>query len=119
MSLRILASTAVFAFALSACTTTTTGPRSPIEARWVGQSAGAFFARYSPPLSDTAEGASTVYNWRGGYNRIKLQNGRTANVSCAGQITVDDNYVIRKIRITADRPGANGPSYCEELLTEG
>src|SRR5690606_28432639 len=114
----ILASTVVLAAALSACTTTS-APKNPIEARWLGQSAGAFFAKYSPPLSDTQEGASTLYNWRGGYNRIKLQNGRTANVSCAGQITVDDNYVIRKIRITADRPGAKGPSYCEELLTEG
>ncbi|MCJ8517453.1 hypothetical protein ABID21_000216 [Pseudorhizobium tarimense] len=117
MSLRTIASTAAFAVLLSACTTTS-APSNPIEARWVGQSAGAFFARYSPPMSDTPAGSTTLYNWRGGYQRIKLQNGRTANVSCAAQITVDEDYVIRKIRITADRQGAKGQSYCEELLTE-
>lgn len=116
MSLRIIASTAVLAIALSACTTTS-APANPIEARWLGQSAGKFFAAYSPPLSDTPAGATTLYNWRGGYNRIKLENGRTANVSCAAQLTVDASYTIRAIRITSDRPGARGPSYCEELLT--
>ncbi|HEV7436541.1 MAG TPA: hypothetical protein VGO22_16995 [Pseudorhizobium sp.] len=118
MNLRIIQATATLAVALSACTTTGM-PANPIEARWVGQSAGIFFARYSPPLSDTPAGATTLYNWRGGYQRIKLQNGRTANVSCAAQLTVDEDYVIRKIRITADRQGANGPSYCEELLAGG
>tara|TARA_R110002020_G_scaffold8966_5_gene35952 strand:- start:1146 stop:1502 length:357 start_codon:yes stop_codon:yes gene_type:complete len=116
MSLRIIASTAVFAIALSACTTTS-APATPIEARWVGQSAGKYFAAYGPPISDTPVGATTLYNWRGGYNRIKLANGRTANVSCAAQLTVDADYAIRDIRITADRQGATGPSYCEELLT--
>ena len=117
MNRRIITSTAIFAILLSACTTTGT-PANPIEARWVGQSAGKFFARYSPPLSDTQAGSTTLYNWRGGYKRIKQQNGRSASVSCAAQITVDAAYNIRDIRITADRPGANGPSYCEELLTE-
>ena len=117
MSLRIIASTAALAIFLSACTTTS-APSSPIEVRWIGQSAGAFFARYSPPISDTPAGSDTLYNWRGGYQRIKLQNGRTANVSCAAQLTVDESYIIRKIRITADRLGAKGPSYCEELLTQ-
>ncbi|MGW9231374.1 hypothetical protein ACWGPT_10960 [Pseudorhizobium sp. NPDC055634] len=117
MNRRIIASTAVIAIVLSACTTTR-APANPIEARWLGQSAGKFFARYSPPLSDTATGSTTLYNWRGGYQRIKLQNGRTANVSCAAQITVDADYNIRAIRITADRQGATGPSYCQELLTQ-
>jgi hypothetical protein len=117
MSRRIVASAALFAIALSACTTTG-APANPIEARWVGQSAGKFFAKYSPPISDTPSGSVTLYNWRGGYKRIKQQNGRTASVSCAAQLTVDANYNIRDIRITADRAGANGPSYCEELLTE-
>lgn len=116
MNLRIIATTAILAAVLTACTTTS-GPANPIEARWVGQSAGKFFAAYSPPLSDTPAGSDTLYNWRGGYNRIKLQNGRTANVSCAAQLTVDADYTIRKIRITSDRHGARGPSYCEELLT--
>ena len=117
MNRRIIASTAVIAIMLSACTTTR-APANPIEARWLGQSAGKFFARYSPPLSDMATGSTTLYNWRGGYQRIKLQNGRTANVSCAAQITVDADYNIRAIRITADRQGATGPSYCQELLTQ-
>ncbi len=116
MNRRVIASTALFALGLTACTTAGVGA-SPIEARWVGHSAGEFFAKYSPPLSDSADGSSTVYNWRGGYNRIKLQNGSTASVSCSAKITVSDNYTIRSISIVSDRPGATGPSYCTELLT--
>src|SRR5690606_36587304 len=117
MNRRIIASTAIFAILLSTCTTTG-APANPIEARWLGQSAGKVFAKYGPPLNDTQAGSTTLYNWRGGYNRIKQQNGRTGSVSCAAQITVDPNYNIRDIRITSDRQGAKGPSYCEELLTE-
>lgn len=115
MSRRVLASTALFALALSACTTAGVAS-NPIETRWVGHSAGEFFAKFGPPLSDSDEGSMTVYNWRGGYNRIKQQNGRTASVSCSAKITVSENYVIRDIAIVSDRPGANGPSYCTELL---
>lgn len=115
MNHRIIASSAVFVLALCACTTTG-GPANPIEARWVGQSAGKFFALHSPPVSDASAGANTVYSWRGGYRKIKTQDGRMANVSCSAQITVDRDYVIRNIRITSDRPGARGASYCAELL---
>ncbi len=116
MKRRVIATTAILAIALSACTTVTVS-QSPISQRWVGRSAGEFFAKYSPPLSDAQDGSSTIYNWRGGYTRVKLGNGKTASVSCSAKITVNEDYVIRDITITADRPGANGPSYCEELLT--
>lgn len=115
MSCRFIASTALFALSLSACTTARVA-NNPIENRWVGRSAGEFFAKFSPPLSDSQEGSSTIYNWRGGYNRIKLQNGRTASVSCSAKITVSGDYTIRDLTIVSDRPGANGPSYCTELL---
>lgn len=112
---RIFLSTALCAIALSACTTTGVAS-DPINAYWNGRSAGEFFAKYSPPLSDSDAGNATIYNWRGGYNRIKQQNGRTGSVSCAAKITVSSSYAIRKIEIVSDRPGANGPSYCTELL---
>lgn len=115
MSRRVIASVALFALGLTACTTAGISS-SPAASYWVGRSAGEFFAKFSPPISDTTEGSSTVYNWRGGYNRIKLQNGSTASVSCSAKITVSDSYVIRSISIVSDRPGANGPSYCAELL---
>jgi predicted small secreted protein len=112
---RLIAATALFAFTLAGCTTVSVAA-NPISKTWVGRSAGEFFAKYNPPLSDTDSGSSTIYNWRGGYKRIKLQTGRSASVSCSAKLTVSDSYVIRDITITADRPGANGPSYCEELL---
>ncbi len=112
---RIIAPIAVLALALSACTTAHVAT-NPIDARWVGRSAGEFFARFGPPMSDSGEGSATVYNWRGGYKRIKQQNGRSSSVSCAAKITVSESYVIRGITIVADRPGASGPSYCTELL---
>jgi hypothetical protein len=101
---------------LSACTSTTGIATNPIEARWIGKSAGTFFARYAPPYSDTQSGSQTVYNWRGGFNRIKTAQGRTISVSCSAQITANADYRIQSIRIVADRPGATGPSYCTELL---
>jgi hypothetical protein len=115
MKRRVIATTAILSLALSACTTVTVA-QSPISQRWVGRSAGEFFAKYSPPLSDTQDGSRTVYNWRGGYSRIKLANGKSASVSCSAKITVNEDYVIRDITIVGDRPGAKGPSYCEELL---
>ena len=117
MSRRAAASAILLAIALSACTTTKGVASNPIEARWVGRSAGEFFAKFSPPLSDVDDGSNTVYNWRGGYNRIKQQNGRSVSVSCSAKITVSSSYTIRDIDIVSDRPGANGPSYCTELLT--
>lgn len=112
----------IVALALSACASTSTpgGGRSSndaIDTRWVGRSAGEFFARFSPPISDSGDGATTIYNWRGGYDRIRQQSGRTARVSCSAKITVSADYKIRDITVVSDRPGANGPSYCTELLT--
>ena len=110
---------AAMAGVLSACTTASlTPPTSPIEVRWKGKSAGAFFARYSPPYSDVTSSSQTVYNWRGGFKRIKTQSGGSANVSCSAQITVDTEYRITSIQVVGDRPGAKGPSYCTELLTQ-
>ena len=113
---RAIASIGLFTLALSACTTMDAAT-NPIQARWVGHSAGEFFAKFSPPISDSQDGSSTIYNWRGGYNRIKLQNGRTVSVSCSAKITVSGDYTIRNITIVSDRSGANGTSYCTELLT--
>ena len=115
MKRRVIATTAILSLALSACTTVTVA-QSPISQRWVGHSAGEFFAKYSPPLSDAPDGSNTVYNWRGGYSRIKLPNGKSTSVSCSAKITVNQDYVIRNITIVGDRPGTNGPSYCTELL---
>jgi hypothetical protein len=116
MNRRVIVSTAIFAFALSACTTVSIA-ESPIASRWVGHSAGEFFAKYNPPLSDTTNGSTTVYSWRGGYTRIKRDKGGSASVSCSAKITVSDSYVIRDITLVGDHPGANGPSYCTDLLT--
>jgi hypothetical protein len=116
MSRSLIASTTILAFALSACTTVSIA-ESTINARWVGHSAGEFFAKYNPPLSDTDSGSSTIYNWRGGYSRIKTKEGRSVSVSCTAKITVSENYTIRDITVVGDRPGAGGASYCEELLT--
>jgi hypothetical protein len=120
------------ALALSACTTTSISPKSPIEARWNGQSAGVFFAKFGPPLSDVSSGSDTVFSWRGGYKtaRIPAQYAegadgkrgkqtaaaRTAYLSCTVQLTVSSDYTIRSIRTVSDRPGVNGPSYCAEFL---
>ncbi|AYC99979.1 hypothetical protein [Neorhizobium sp. NCHU2750] len=117
MSRRLIASTTLLALtaALASCTTVSIAD-NPINKRWVGRPAGEFFAKYNPPIEDTASGSDTIFSWRGGYKRIKLQNGSNASVSCSAKLTVSDSYVIRDITITSDRPGATGPSYCEELL---
>lgn len=123
------------ALALSACTTSTPisiAAKSPVETRWVGQSAGVFFAKFGPPLSDTQSGSDTVFNWRGGYKTAKVPAqyakgsdgkpgkqtapARTAYLSCTIQLTVSGDYKIRSIRTVSDRPGVNGPSYCAEFL---
>lgn len=110
-----IASAALLTLALTGCTTASVSG-NPINAYWSGRSAGEFFAKFSPPISDASEGSSTVYNWRGGYNRIKNQDGRTSSVSCSAKITVSSSYTIRDITVVSDRPGASGPSYCQELL---
>ncbi len=122
------------AMALSACTTTgpSLSPKSAVETRWVGQSAGVFFAKFGPPLSDVDTGSTTTFNWRGGYKTAKIPakfeegrdgkrgrqtaSARTSYLSCTVQIVVDSDYKIRSIRPVSDRPGVNGPSYCAEFL---
>lgn len=121
------------AVALTACTTTSLPATNPIESRWKGQSAGVFFAKYGPPISDTASGSETLYTWRGGYKNTRvpakyeqdkdgkrgkqIAAARTVYLSCTVQITASEDYRIRSIRTVADRPGVNGPSYCAEFLT--
>jgi len=131
MRLRI-ALLAGLSIALSACTTTPSiATKSPVETRWVGQSAGIFFAKFGPPLSDVSNGSSTTYTWRGGYKKAKIpakyeekdgkrgrqiSPARSASLSCTVQLTVDSSYKISSIRTVSDRPGVNGPSYCAEFL---
>jgi hypothetical protein len=115
------------------CTTTGGMPKNEIEARWNGQPAGAFFAKFGPPVSDAASGSSTLYTWRGG-NKTRvvpatyedLGNGkrgklltraRTEYLRCEVQLTVSSDYVIRGVRTVVDRPVTNGgKSYCAEFL---
>ncbi|MES5097355.1 hypothetical protein ABUK73_03910 [Agrobacterium sp. BA1120] len=122
------------AIALSACTTTTPSlaPKSAVETRWVGQSAGVFFAKFGPPLSDVDSGSTTTYNWRGGYKTTTIpakydetkdgkrgrqtSSARKVYLSCTVQLVVGSDYNIRSIRTVSDRPGVNGPSYCAEFL---
>lgn len=125
--------TAGVCLALAACTTTGGEAGNDAEARWNGQQAGAFFAKFGPPISDSVEGNNTLYTWRGGYqNRLvpavyeELPGGkrgklktpaRRQNVSCSVQLRVSQDYVIRSVRIISDRPGiAPGKTYCEEFL---
>ena len=131
MQLRSIA-LAGLAVALTACTTTPIAARNPIEAEWLGKEAGRFFAKFGPPLSDAPGQGGTLYSWRGGYKQIRvaaryeegkdgkrgrqISPARVTSVSCSAQLTVSDDYKIRAIRIVSDRPGANGPSYCQELL---
>ncbi|KQW31318.1 hypothetical protein ASE36_03380 [Rhizobium sp. Root274] len=124
----------VAAFGLAAAGCTTTGvAKNLVEARWNGQQAGAFFARFGPPVSDAAAGNSTLYTWRGG-NRTRvipatyedlgggkkgklLTPARTQYLRCEVQLTVSSDYVIRSIRTVVDRPGVDGgSSYCAEFL---
>jgi hypothetical protein len=94
-----LALLALSAAALSACTTAGV-PSNPLEARWNGKSAGAFFAAYGPPVSDTAgAGGTSTYIWRGGFSRGK---------SCLVELSVGKDYQIKRIKALSDRPGTNG-----------
>lgn len=122
------------ALSLASCTTTTGPAKNAIEAKWNGQQAGAFFAKFGPPVADSAAGGATLYTWRGG-NRTRvvpaeyevaadgtrgklLRPARTVYLRCEVQLTVSPDYLIRSVRTVVDRPGVNGgPSYCEEFLT--
>lgn len=130
MNIRIT-SAAGLMLALAGCTTIPSMPSmsasNPAADRWVGQSAGRFFAAYGPPISDHDEGGGRVYNWRGGYKTVKVAArsadgakkataGRTLHLSCKADIETDSSYVIRSVHILGDMPSATGPSYCAELL---
>lgn len=120
------------AMALAGCTTIPTVTKNPIEARWVGKSAGGFFAAYGAPISDRPDGSGTTYTWRGGYKTVRIpakytegtdgkrgrqiSPARTAYLRCQVEVTTSDDYVIQSIRTVADMPGVNGPSYCAEFL---
>lgn len=95
------------ALVLSACTSVGPVATDPVSARWVGKSAGEFFAAYGPPLTDIETGGTTLYTWRGGFRGPRV---------CAVELTVSADYRIRKIRATRDHPGKNGPSHCAEVL---
>ncbi len=131
MKLRMLM-TAGLVLALAGCTTTGGMARNPIEARWNGQQAGSFFAKFGPPVADAQVGANSIYTWRGGYKTARIPAkyaegtdgkkgkqiapARTARLRCEAKLTVDSGYVIRKIETVADRPGEKSASYCTELL---
>jgi hypothetical protein len=130
MKLRTFAA-AGLAIALAGCTTIPTAA-DPISSRWVGQSAGKFFAAFGPPLTDADNGSGNVYTWKGGYKTVavpaKYSEGadgkrgkqtspaRKLYLRCQAEITTNSDYTIRTIRISGDVPGVNGPSYCAEFL---
>ncbi|AOG09636.1 hypothetical protein [Agrobacterium sp. RAC06] len=125
---------ATLCLAAAGCTTVGGAPTNEIETRWNGQQAGAFFAKFGPPVSDAASGSATLYTWRGGFKtrvvpatyedlgdgkRGKLlTRARTEYLRCEVQLTVSSDYIIRSVRTVVDRPGTNGgKSYCAEFLT--
>lgn len=103
-----LAIVAVSAAFLSACTTASIAS-NPLQARWNGKSAGAFFAAYGPPVSDSGGAlGATQYTWRGGF-----RGGRP----CVVELTVNKSYTITSIRAVSDRVDPKGgPSHCEKTL---
>lgn len=129
MKLRITFAAAL-SLLLAGCATTGS-PGNPVEARWLGKPAGAFFAKFGPPTGDVESGNTTVYSWRGGYKTVripakyaesdgkkgkKLAPARTAYLSCSLKLTTGADYVIRDIAILGDRPGVSGTSWCAEFL---
>lgn len=129
MNFRVI-TMAGLALALAACTTPGVAT-NPIEARWNGQQAGAFFAKFGPPITDVETGGTTLYTWRGGYKTRAvpavyedLGNGkkgkllkpaRSEYLRCEVQLTVSPDYVIRGVRTVVDKR-TDGKSYCEEFL---
>jgi hypothetical protein len=103
-----LALFAGLALALAGCTTVTVAS-NPLQARWIGKTAGSFFAAYGPPLSDTSgAGGTTLYKWRGGFSKGK---------SCSVELTVNEAYKINNIRAIGDRiDPKGGPTHCEKVL---
>jgi hypothetical protein len=130
MTLRVIAA-AGLALALAGCTTIAP-QQNAVEARWNGQPAGIFFAQFGPPTGDVQSGSDTVYSWKGGYRNRKVPAtyatkadgsrgkqtapARTEYLSCAVQLVVSSDYVIRSVRIVGDRKQPGGPSWCEQVL---
>jgi len=125
MNFRLM-TVAGLALTLAGCTTV--GPATnAVEARWNGQPAGVFFAKFGPPVSDVESGSSTVYAWKGGYKTRrtpaeyaktsdgkrgkKIASARTEYLSCSVQLTVSSDYVIRSIRVAG-----GGSDWCNEFL---
>lgn len=130
MNIRILL-TAGMALLLAGCTTTASLSGDPLSKRWVGTSAGKFFAAYGPPVSDEESGSTTTYVWRGGYknrhtpaqykgegkNRRLVARAHTDYLVCQVKLTVGDDYMIESISTTIDRPGVDGgPTWCQQTL---
>ncbi len=100
--------------ALAACTSTAVvAPRDPVSARWNGQSAGVFFAKFGPPIADIEQpGGATLYTWRGGYGRANKRR-----LVCEVKVTVSSSYTIRSVTKVVDTPASDGgPSRCAEFL---
>ena len=139
MKLRMIIAAGLM-LALAGCTTadvtvSSSRPSSTngVDTRWRGQSAGVFFAKFGPPISDVQSGDNTLFTWRGAYRtrtsepqyapgvdgkRGKLiAGGRKQYLRCEVQLTVSANYMIQSVKTVIDRPGVgNAPSYCEEFL---
>jgi hypothetical protein len=131
MKLRTFAAAAL-AITLAGCTTIPTAA-DPISSRWVGQSAGKFFAAFGPPQTDADNGGGNVYTWQGGYKTVtipakyadgtegkrgkQISPARKQYLRCKAVITTSSDYTIRSIKVSGDLPGLNGgPSYCAEFL---
>lgn len=119
------------ALTVAGCTTTASLSGDPLSARWVGTEAGKFFAAYGPPVSDEETGSVTTYVWRGGYKtrrtpaqytgegkgRKLVARARTEYLVCQVKLTVGENYMIKSITRTVDKPGVDGgPTWCEQTL---
>jgi hypothetical protein len=135
MKLRLITAAGLM-LALAGCTTaavTTSSRSNGVDTRWRGQSAGVFFAKFGPPISDVQSGSDTLFTWRGAYRtrtsdpqyapsvdgkRGKLiSGGRKEYLRCEVQLTVSSDYMIRGVKTVIDKPGVgSAPSYCEEFL---
>lgn len=117
--------------AVAGCSTVAAVSGDPLSARWVGQEAGKFFAAYGPPVSDEEGASSTTYVWRGGYRTRKepaqytgegkdrklVSRARTAYLVCQVRLVVGEDYRIKTITATVDKPGRDGgPTWCEQTL---
>ncbi|MDF1632161.1 hypothetical protein [Mycoplana sp. MJR14] len=98
------------ALAVTGCTSVApSAPTTPLESRWIGHTAGEFFAAYGPPINDVAgSNGLTLYSWRGGFINRR---------ACQVELGVSEDYRIRKIRTVVDRKDPKGgPSHCERVL---